>query len=372
MIVVKEVKDKKTYKDFFYFPYILYKGNQYNVPPLRKEEQDEFDPKINGAFEHCEAKMFVAYKDNVLSGRVAGIINRKYNIKTGENQVRFTRFDVIDDVEVSRALIDAVAQWGKQNGMNKMIGPIGFSDFDKQGMLIEGFEELDLYVTIYNYPYYAEHMKKLGFDKEVDWVEYEIKIPDRYDERLDRIANLAMKRYGYTYFDVKSYNQVKPMFSIALNEIMNEVYDPLYGYVTMNQRQIDRETAMLKQIFLPDCVSAVMHEGKLVGYGFMAPNISDALKKANGHIFPKGIIPFIKSLKKFDKVDLYSTGVRKSYQGKGVNALILIRSHKNLIKHGVKYVYTGPQLEKNIPIQDQWKSFEKRINRRRRCWGKMI
>lgn len=373
MINVVEVKDKKTYKDFFNLPYILYKKDHpFNVPPLKSEEEDEFDPKKNGAFEHCESKQFVAYQDGICVGRIAGILNKKYNEKIGEKQLRFTRYDVIDDLEVSEKLIDAVSAWGKELGLNKLIGPIGFSDFDKQGMLIDGFEEMDLYVTIYNYPYYVTHMEKLGFVKEADWIEFEIKIPDKLDERIDRLCELAMKRYGYHYLEIKNFKSVKPYFSIGLNQIMNEVYDHLYGYVTMNQRQIDRETNLMKQIFVPDCASAVMHGDELIGYGFMAPNISEALKKAHGHIFPNGLIPFIKSLNHFDKVDLYSTGVKKAYQGKGVNAMILNRSLKNLIKHGVKYVYTGPELETNIQIKDQWKYFNKRLIRRRRCWTKEI
>ncbi len=210
MITVLEVKDKKTYKDFFNLPYILYeKGHPYNVPPLMSEEKDEFDPKVNGAFAHCECKMWVAYKDGKLAGRVAGILNKKYNEKTGEKQVRFTRYDVIDDIEVSRMLINAVSAWGKELGMNKLIGPIGFSDFDKQGMLIEGFDEMDLYVTIYNYPYYVTHMEKLGFTKAADWIEFEIKIPDKLDERIDHICEETMKRYGYTYLEIKTFNSVE-------------------------------------------------------------------------------------------------------------------------------------------------------------------
>ncbi len=373
MIIVTEVKDKKTYNDFFRFPYTLYKKDHpYNAPPLMSEEKSEFDPKINGAFAHCECKQFVAYDNGIPVGRIAGILNHKYNEKTGEKQLRFTRYDVIDNLEVSQKLIDAVSAWGKEKGMNKLIGPIGFSDFDKQGMLIEGFDEMDMYVTIYNYPYYVTHMEKLGFTKEADWIEFEIKIPDKMDERLENLAKYTMERYGYRYLEIKNYKSIKPYFSIGLNEIMNEVYDHLYGYVTMNQRQIDRETALLKQIFLPDCAVAVMKGDELIGYGFFAPNITDALKKAHGHIFPNGIIPFIKSLKHYDKVDLYSTGVRKKYQGKGVNAMILYRSLQNLLKNGVKYVYTGPELETNVQIKDQWKSFEKRINRRRRCWTREI
>lgn len=373
MITVTEVKDRKTYKDFFNLPYVLYKkGHPHNVPPLMSEEKDEFNPMVNGAFEHSEAKMFVAYKDGKCVGRIAGILNKKYNEKTGEKLMRFTRYDVIDDIEVSKALIDAVSDWGKMLGMNKLIGPIGFSDFDKQGMLVEGFEEMDMYVTIYNYPYYVTHMEQLGFTKEVDWVEFEIKIPDKLDERIDHICEMAMKRYGYRYLEIKNFKDVEPYFSIGLNDIMNEVYDHLYGYVTMNQRQIDRETKLMKQIFLPDCAVAVMKDDELIGYGFFAPNISEALKKANGHIFPNGIIPFIKALKHYDKIDLYSTGVKKKYQGKGVNAMILNQSLKNLLKKGVKYAYTGPMLETNVQIQAQWKDFEMRQNRRRRCWTREI
>lgn len=368
MITIKEALTKKVLRDFFYLPIWLYKGNKHNVPALIVDEKEEFNPLINGAFEFCIARKFVAYKDGKPVGRIAGIFNQKYNIKQGVKQIRFTRFDCIDDIEVARALINKIKEWAVFLGMDEIIGPIGFSDLDKQGMLIEGFDELDLYITIYNYPYYPKLLEQLGFSKAVDWVEYEIKVPEKMDERIERISDLVQKRYGYEYLKIKKFKDIEPYIMEALLVVMNEAFEPLFGVAPINERQAKRQAQMLKMIFKPDFVSAVMKDAKLVGYSFMAPNISNAIKKCNGKLNLCGLISLMRSLKKFDKVDFYHIAVRQEYQSKGVNAMILSAGLKALIKNKVKYVYTGPELENNLKVRSQWDDFEKRIYRRRRCY----
>jgi len=365
---VVEVLTKKQRRDFFLFPIKLYKGNKYNVPSLLSDEYDEFNPKKNGAFEFCKSKMFIAYDDGKVVGRVAVIINDAYNQKKNVRQVRFTRYDVIDDFEVTKALFDKVIAYARDNGMNEIIGPIGFSDFDKQGMLVEGFEEMDLYITMYNYPYYKEHMAKLGFVKDADWVEYKIKLPEVMDQRLKALAEKVQKRYGYEYVEFKGFKSAKPYIRPALKEIMNEVYAELYGVVAVNDRQIDREAAMIKQVFNNKMIFLIKKDDELAGYGFMAPNVSRSMQKAQGRITPLGILRVIRDLSNFDTVDLYSMGVKKKYQNAGVNVMIMAKGLENLIGCGVKYLETGPELETNEKIQSQWKSFERRIHRRRRCY----
>lgn len=368
MLIVKEVESKKETRDFFNFPIALYKGNKYNAPALIADEKAEFDPEINGAFEYAEAKKFIAYDDGKCVGRIAAILSHAYNDKIDAKQLRFTRYDVIDDIKVTRALFDKIFEWARETDMNEIIGPIGFSDLDKQGLLIEGFEGMDLYVTPYNYPYYRTHLEQIGFTKAVDWVEYEIKVPDKMDPRLDSLCDKVMNRYGYKYLEEKNFKKLRPYMQTALREIMNEAFAPLYGVVKINDKQVDREIDMLKQIYHPDLLCGVMKDGEIVGYGFMAPNITKALQKFNGKFNLCGLITLMRTLAKFDKVDLYSIAVRKAHQNKGVNALIMRKGLEGLIKNNVKYVYTGPELETNNKVQSQWSAFERRIYRRRRCF----
>ncbi|MCL2675251.1 MAG: hypothetical protein FWE84_01495 [Firmicutes bacterium] len=375
MLAVKEALTKKELNDFFALPQILYRGNRYNAPSFIAEEKAEFDPKINGAFEFCIARKFVAYRDNKIVGRIAGIFNQKYNEKKNVKQVRFTRFDCIYDFDVARALIAKIEEWAQFLGMNEIIGPIGFSDMDKQGMLIEGFDEIDMYVTPYNHAYYPVLIEKLGYKKAADWVEYEIKIPSSPDEKLEkleRIAEIAMRRFGFTYLEVKKYKDIGPYIMEALTVVMNEAFAPLYGVAPINERQAKREADMIKLVFSPDFTTAVMKDGRVAGYGFMAPNITRGMQVCNGKLSIHGILAILRDLKKYDKVDFYSIGVLEAYQSKGVNAMILARGLKNLIKNKVKYVYTGPELETNSKVQAQWDAFEKRIHRRRRCYSKTL
>ncbi len=371
MITVKEVETKKERKQFFRFPIELYKGNEYVVPPLISDEEDEFNPEKNGAFEYCQCKMFLAYNEKgKVVGRIAGILSKAYNEKASVRQLRFTRYDVIDDFAVTEALFNKLKEWAKELEMNEIIGPIGFSDFDKQGMLIEGYDKLGMFVTIYNYPYYAEHMKKLGMEKEVDWVEYLIKVPEKVDERLDRLANRIKERYGFNLVELKGFKNAQPIIHEVLENIFNEAFARLYGVVKVNRKQIEREAKMLEQVWDDDFVFLVENkEGDYVGYGFMAGSVSNAMRKFNGKINLSGIFAMIRDLKNPEVVDLYNIGVKDDYRNTGVNVLILVEGIKRLIKRKVKYIETGPELETNIQIQSMWKHFEKEQHKRRRCWS---
>lgn len=370
MITVREVKTKKERKAFFKFPLELYKGNAYNVPPLISDEEDEFDPRVNDAYRYAETKLFLAYDERGrVVGRVAGLYHKAYNAKQNVKQLRFTRYDVIDDFAVTEALFAELKKWAAELGMNELIGPIGFSDLDKQGMLVEGFDKIGMYVTIYNYPYYKEHMERIGMKKAVDWVEYRIKLPEQLDERLVKLAERVQERYGYSYVEVKDYKTCMPLIKEALSDIMNEVFAHLYGVVEVSEKQILREAEMLKQVWNNDYVLAVKNkEGTLVGYGFMAPSVSKAMQAFAGRLRLKGIVAMLKGMKHAETVDLYNMGVKKAYQGQGVNVMIMARGMEMLVKNKVKYLETGPELETNTQIQAQWKDFEKEIHKRRRCW----
>lgn len=367
---IREVTTKKERKAFFEFPIKLYKGNKYAVPQLIGDEEDEFNPEKNGAFSYAESKMYLAYDDGKVVGRIAGILSHAYNKKMNVKQLRFSRFDVIDDFAVTKALFDKLIEWAKSIGMNEIIGPIGFSDLDKQGMLIEGFEEPDMYLTIYNYPYYVEHMEKLGMVKGADWVEYRLTVPEKADERIMRLSERIMERYGYEYVPIKGYKSVEPIIKRALKEIMNEAFAHLYGVVEIGDKQIERESNMLKQIWVDDFVSAVKtKDGEVIGYGFMAPSVSKSMRVCNGKLSLRGIFALLHDMKHPETVDLYSIGVKKQYQDTGVNVMIMARSLASLIKHKVKYIETGPELETNTQVQSQWKLFDKICHKRRRCWS---
>lgn len=338
MITVKEVTSKKQRKQFFRFPISLYKNVENSCPSLISDEKDEFDPETNGAFYYAECKMFLAYDERgKVVGRVAGILNKAYNEKSGENQMRFSRLDFIDDLEVSKALIEAVCAWGRSLGMDKLVGPIGFSDLDKQGMLVEGFDEMNLYLTTYNFPYYPRHMEKLGLSKIVDWVEYRITIPDVIDPRQIELADRIMKRYDFKFIPTHGAKGSKELVVNALKDIWNEAYAPLYGVVKINERQIEREYNMLKMIWDDDNLAAVEKDGQLIAYGFVAPNLSRALSKCKGRLFPTGIFHLLHDVKHYDQTDMYSIGIKHKYKNTGVNFVIVMKIIQNFQKNGVKY-----------------------------------
>ena len=372
MITIKEIKTKKEQRIFIDFPVSLYKDNPYFVPTLAIDERLNMDPKKNPAYKHCEARFFLAYKDNKVVGRIGGIINYKYNEKMNVSQVRFTRFDVIDDIEVSKALFYTIVAWGKERGMHEIVGPIGFSDLDKQGMLVEGFEEMNLFITLYNHPYYLEHMQQLGFAKDVDWVEYQIPVPDSMNERFEKLSQAIQKRYGYRLLEFTSKKQVLKYIYDAFG-VVNEAFDHLYGVVALTPEQIDFYVKQYIALINLDFVYIVVNkEDEVIGFGLLGPSLSDAAKKSKGHLFPFGWIRILRGVKKYDVLDMYTIAVKPEYQNKGINALILHEGIKQAITKKVKFCETGPELELNNQVQSQWKDFNARQHRRRRCFKKTM
>ncbi|MDY3978759.1 MAG: hypothetical protein SOZ00_01920 [Tidjanibacter sp.] len=368
MLQIREITSKKDKKRFFKFPIELYKHNPYFVPVLLFDEMSEFNPKENGAFAYAECRMWLAERDGKVVGRIAGILNNAYNEKKSVKQMRFSRFDFIDDREVSAALFQKIVDYAHEKGMNEIIGPIGFSDLDKQGLLVEGFEEQDMYVTCYNYPYYADHFEALGLGKKVDWLEFQITVPEKMDERLEKVAELAIERYGYNVVRFKKIKEIKPYIVEAL-EVMNEAFEKLFGVVWLSDKQLIDYSKLVLLVGNPDYVSVVQNrEGRIVGYGFMAPSISNAVRRSKGKILPFGIFRILHDLKKSKTLDFYSIGVRPEYQNKGVNAIILREGLAGAIKNDMKLAETGPELEDNIEVQSQWKNYEHRNHKRRRCY----
>lgn len=373
MITVKQISSKKDKKKFFKFLIDLYKNNPYIAPNLFADEFDEFDPEVNDAFRFADCKMFLAYKDGKIAGRVAGIWHRGANEKTGLKQLRFTRFDVIDDFEVTEALFAELFKWAKELGMDEIIGPISFSDLNEEGMLIDGFDRPSTYIEIYNSPYYVEHMQKLGAYKVVDWNCYRITVPEKHDERLEKLSAMIAKKNGYTLADVKHLlkhdrKKLDGYIMQALG-VLDEAFKDLYGTSPLNEKQKAREMKTIYQALIPELAAVVLKDDKVIAYGFMMPSMNSVLQKAKGKIFPRGIIPYIKAMSHVEVADMMSIGVLPEHANKGAVALIMDSCLKGLIKLGVKYLETGPELENNANVQNLWKNYERELCKRHRCWG---
>lgn len=372
MVQIREVTTRRQLKEFIRFPFTLYANNPNWVPPLISDEMDTLNTSKNAAFEFCEAKYWLAYQGDKIVGRIAGIINHRYIEKWEKRQARFGWIDFIEDIEVARALTNAVEQWAATKGMEAVHGPLGFCDLDKEGMLIEGFNELGMMITIYNAPYYPEFMEKLGYAKDVDWLEFEIQVPQQLPERVVKINDIVLKRMKLKILPAKKPSDFLP-YAKEIFYLVNEAYKDLYGVVELTEKQID---AYVKQYFSfvnPDYVRIILNQDdQLVAFGIALPSLALAMQKANGRAFPFGFLHLMKALKKNDRLDLYLVAVKPELQGKGVNALILADINQAAIKNGVKFAETGPELEENKDVQGLWKFYETRQHKKRRCYIKKL
>ena len=372
-VTLREVQTKKDLQTFVRFPNLLYRDNPYFVPFLGADEMETFTRDKNPAYDFCDTKLFLAYKDGKVAGRIAGLINRAYNKKWKQNALRFTRFDFIDEFEVSRALFDAVVAWGKELGFTRIMGPIGFTDMDHEGMLVEGFEEFNMSITFYNHPYYLEHMERLGLVKDIDWIEFRISVPDRPDERIRRIAEHQEQKYGLQRV---VYHDRKVLYKEAFEafDLIDQAFSVLYGTVPLTPEVIKHAVDGYIPLVKPEYICSVKDaSGKIVGFGALVPSIAKALKKCDGELFPFGILRLLKALKgKNDTLEMFFVAVEPSYQSKGVPAIIIDTLTEVLIQNGVKYCETGPQLETNGAVHSLWGQFEKRQHKRRRCFAKEI
>ena len=373
MITVKQITAKSDKKKFFKFHIDLYGKNPHAAPNLYADEFAEFDPEVNDAFRFADCKMFLAYRGKKIVGRVAAIWHRGENEKFGYSQLRFTRFDVIDDFEVTKALFAELIKWAKELNMTEIVGPISFSDLNEEGMLIDGFDKDSTYIEIYNHPYYVEHMQRLGAYKVVDWNSYVIKVPEKHDERLQMLADRIIERNGYTIVDVKyllKHDKTKlDGYIMQCLDVLDEAFAGLYGTSPLNEKQKRREMATIYQVLVPELATVVLKDDRVIAYGFMMPSMKTVLQKARGNLVPFGIIPYIKALKNIEVADMMSIGVTKDHNNKGAVALIMNESLKGLIKLKVKYLETGPELETNQNVQNLWKNYECQLVKRRRCWG---
>lgn len=373
-VEIKVVSSKKELKTFAKFGNDLYKGNKYYVPAIVSDELNTLSKK-NAAFEFCEAEYYLAYKDGRLAGRVAAIINYKANKKWNVNQVRYGWFDFIDDIEVSSALLDAVTAFGKARGMDAIAGPLGFTDFDPEGMLVEGYDRLGTMVLIYNHPYYVKHMEKLGYVKETDWLEYRITIPDTLPERHDRLSDIILRRNNLRILKVTRKLVNKENYGKKFFDLINATYCDLYGFSVLSDKQIEQFVKLYLGLLDLRMVSFIVDEnGELVAAGVVMPSMSEALQKCNGRLFPLGWWYMLKNMyiKRPDTMDLLLVAVKPEYQNKGVPALLICDLFTTVKKMGFKYAESNAELETNNKVQNLWGDFEKEQHKRRRVYGKKI
>lgn len=375
-VEIRSVSSKRDLKKFIRFNYELYKDNAYSVPDLYEDMLNTFSKEKNPAFEFCDAEYFLAYKDGKLVGRVAAIINNRSNETWNTRNVRFGWIDFMDDKEVSEALLNAVAQWGKQRGMTDIVGPLGFTDIDAEGMLIEGFDQLSTMATIYNYPYYPEHMVAWGFEKQTDWIEKKLFVPKSVPDGYQRIADIVMKRCNLHIHKIKSRKEIKNTdLPYRIFDLINEAYSPLFGYSKMSKKQVDQYVKSYFPLLDMRMVTVVEDaNNEIVAVGISMPSIARALQKAKGKLFPFGWYHLAKALffKRSDILDLLLVGVKPEYQSKGVNALLFADLIPTYIKMGFSYGETNPELEGNDKVQSQWKYLDSETHKRRRCYHKAL
>lgn len=374
-VEIRKVQTKEELKEFIHFANNLYKGDEYYAPSLISDDYNTFDPKKNGAFDFCQAQMFLAYKEGKVAGRVMAIINNRANETWKVKQVRYGWIDFINDEEVAKALLDAVAAWGKERGMTDIAGPLGFTDFDPEGMLVEGFERVATMIGIYNYPYYPQILEKLGYTKETDWMEYRITIPDELPERYYKYADIVIAKNKLNVRKVTRRMVNKENYGRKFFKLINETYYKLYGFSLLSDKQIDAYTKLYLGLLDTRMVSFVENEkGELVAAGVTMPDLTAALQKCGGKLFPFGWFHLLKAIfwKPCDTLDMLLVGVREDYRGKGLNAVLVTDLYPRLKAMGFKYAETTAELETNDSIQAMWKYFEREQHKRRRVYAKKI
>lgn len=374
MIEIRKVSTKKELKTFVQFNYDLYRGSEFAVPYLYSEEIATLRRDKNPSFECCEADYFLAYKDGKVAGRVAAIINRRANERWNCHQVRFGWFDFIDDIEVSTALLKTVEDWGREKGMNEIAGPLGFIDTDREGMLVEGFDQLSTMYINYNYPYYPKHMERIeGFRKDNDYLEMKVKVPEVVPDKFAKLTEMVKKRYGLRVHKFTRHELIEQNYGRQVFQLLNATYKDLYGFSQLSETQVDKLVNNYIKIADLNLVTAIMDGDKMVGFGITFPSFSKALQKTrDGRFLPFGWWHLLKILKwhKTPIVDLLLIGVLPEYRSKGANALIFDDLIRQFQAYGFEWAETGPQMETNEGVLSQWQYLESINHRRHRCYRK--
>ena len=378
-VIIKKVEGKKDLKTFVDFHYELYEGNAYDVPNLYSDEVKTLSKDKNAAFEFCEAEYYLAYKNGKLAGRVAAIINHRANSKWERKSVRFGWIDFVDDLEVSQALFQSVIDYGKSKGMTEIVGPLGFTDMDPEGMLIWGFDQLGTMPTIYNYEYYPRHIEAMqGFEVDNRYVEYKIHVPDTVPEKIVKISNMIQDRYHLCIKKLTRKDVFEGGYGRRMFELVNDTYKDLYGFSELSEKQISQYIDMyfpMADLNLITVVEDASADNKMVGLGITVPSLSLALQKCRrGRLFPFGWWHVLRALKfrKTEGVDLLLLGVLPEYRSKGVNALVFSDLIPRYIEYGIKWGESQLEMETNTNIQSQWELYDTELHKRRACYKKKI
>lgn len=374
MVRIEEVKTKKQKKEFTLFPLKLYKNCEYYVPPFLSDEYSIFDKEKNANLDESEVIYYLAYDENdKVVGRIGGILHHTANRINNQKYLRFTRVDFIEDFEVAKALFNAVENWAKEKGLEYVHGPLGFNDFEREGLLVEGFDKLATFVENYNYPYYKDFIEKLGYSKDVDWLEFKIYVPDSVDERISRIARMSEEKYNLHEIVIKNKNKTIDKYKDEIFDLLDECYGSLYGFVPISKKLQEQLLSSFKLVVNPRYLCLVANEKEeLVGLGLLFPEIAKGMQKAGGKILTPKILSVLKELKHPKVVDMVFFAVKPNYRTKGVTSFIFDKILNNLIEDKVEYAESTLQLETNIRIQNQFDAYKREQHKRRRCYIKKI
>jgi hypothetical protein len=373
-LTLKVVKSSKDFDAFVRFPFDLYRYNSHWVPPLIKDEIETINPNTNPVYQNAKARFFLALRGEKVVGRIASIINWIEVNEVGKSKVRFGWFDVIDDLEVSKLLLEQVRLFGEEHNLKTIEGPMGFSNLDKAGMLIEGFEERNTMITLYNAPYYKNHLEALGYRINAKWVEYEIKIDDfeASPEKVKRFSKLIMKRYELSLLQFKDKKDIIPYID-QMFQLLDETYNKLQTFVPIQRYQIEHYKERYLRFIHPDFIKCIVDsKGKLIAFSITMPSFTDALKKINGKINLFNFYHLYKALRKNNRASFYLIGVHPDYQNKGITAIIFYEMQKLFNKRNINIVETNPELEENTAIQKLWKNYENRLHKKRATFVKNI
>lgn len=371
-VEIREVTTEQDLKRFILFPYKLYKENPYWVPGLVSDAKNTLSSEKNPAFAYSQARYWLALQDGKVVGRVAAIASEGHRQRWNQAYMRFGYIDFVEDFEVCKALMTQVETWAREKKLTAVHGPLGFTDMDKAGMLVEGFDELGTMATIYNYAYYPRYLEALGYAKDVDWIEYEISVPPIPDPKIAKLAQIVQKRENLHVIRFTKKKDVQ-RYAQGIFELIKEGYRNLYGYVPLTDEQVALYTTQYLGFIKPEFLSVVADsEGKIAAFGLTMPSLTRAMQKANGRLFPFGFIHLLHALNSNDRADLYLIAVKQEYQGKGINAILINHLSEVFAKFGIRKAESNPELETNHLVQGQWKHFETRQHKRRRSYIKYL
>jgi GNAT superfamily N-acetyltransferase len=372
-VEIRRVESLRELRQFISFPVRLYREETNYVPAPRLDEVRTLRKDKNPAFEFCEAEYWTAWRDGKLVGRIAGIINHRYIEKWGNKWARFGWIDFIDDSEVSEKLLEAVEEWAASKGMSAVHGPLGFTDLDREGMLVDGFGELATLATIYNYPYYPQHLERLGYHKDVDWLQFQIFTPKEIPEKVQRVTDLLAKRSGVHLYEWTDKRVLVEKFGRELFHLIDETYSMLYGTSPLTERQVDTYIKQYLGFVDPRFTKILVDDQeRLIGFGISMPSLSKAFYRSRGRLFPTGWYYVLQALKHPQVLDLYLVSVRPDYQSRGVLAIVMNALQRSALEAGVEYAETNLELEDNVKVQSIWKDYPKRQHKRNRVYKKEL